>query len=123
MTQYQLHSVSKPSDAELAQAIATMSGDADISPEELMQASLVIVGEACSLMGEDKKSQEETIASLTMSGLSPESSTPLVEKAAEIVNSSINNPGLTNDTQIEKKWSIVFFTISVVSVIWYFWLS
>lgn len=69
----------------LQEAISCFAeGALEKSAEQLTEAMMAIVGEACSLLDEGK-TKEETIAYLELNGLSEECSTPFVEKAVEIV--------------------------------------
>lgn len=90
MTQnLELAYVTRPSDEELQAAIHCFSEDANNEDGDFVNATLAIVGEACTLLAEGK-SEEETIASLGERGLSADCATPFVEKAREIVQSNRN---------------------------------
>lgn len=87
---YLLTSVTKPSETELEEAILCFVDDkSEKSATEAWKAAMAIMGEACSLL-DDGKTIADVINSLADQGLSEECSTPLVEKANEIVQSSNN---------------------------------
>lgn len=93
MTQnLELAYVTRPSDEELQAAIHCFSEDANNEDSDFVNATLAIVGEACTLLAEGK-SEAETMASLGERGLSADCAAPFVEKAREIVASeSLQNP-------------------------------
>ncbi|QYF93549.1 hypothetical protein KY495_23310 [Massilia sp. PAMC28688] len=84
-------SITKPDDAALQDAIAHFHTDAgDKSAEALLAAGLVIVGEACSQLEEEGKSQEDVVASLSAQGLDPAIAGTWVAKAHEVINDTVN---------------------------------
>lgn len=95
--EYLLTSVTKPSETELEEAILCFVDDkSEKSGTEAWKAAMAIIGEACSLL-DDGKTIADVINSLADQGLSEECSTPLVEKANEIVQSSNSVDANTED--------------------------
>lgn len=91
MSDYRVLSITKPDDDALQDAIAHFHNEAeDKSPEALLAAGLVIVGEACSQLEEGGKSQEDVVASLSARGLDPAIAGTWVAKAHDVVNDTVN---------------------------------
>lgn len=85
------YSLTRPEPADLQEAINEYKkGAGESTTEDLLHAMLVIIGEACSQLEEQKKSPDEVTASLVASGLSSKVSSICVSKAQETVNSVIN---------------------------------
>lgn len=91
MPEAELVAISRPDKATLLEAARQMKEDFDVlPPQQMMEASMIIVGEACAQLDTDKKTSTEVIASLRECGMSEEVAAVWVRKAEEIVNSTIN---------------------------------
>lgn len=121
----ELVAVARPERATLLEAARQIREDFDtLSPTQMMEATLVIVGEACAQLDTDKKSPAEVIASLSECGMSAEAAEVWVRKAEEVVNSAINK-----DPEVYAResggWGIsvgtIVFFAAVAGLLFFIW--
>ncbi|MDP9766521.1 hypothetical protein [Deinococcus enclensis] len=82
-----LIALQQPSEAELQAAIATLQSGREMSGEEVLEATLPVIGEACALY-ETGTSREDVVAALVARGVEAGSAQVMTDKAVEIVESN-----------------------------------
>lgn len=113
--------IGRPDSATLDRAIADYAqASASGSGQAMMNAALVIIGEACAQLDTEKKSREEVIASLGARGLHPDVASALVDKAAETVSCKANShselaPGQTTGGLGVGHFAVIIVVAAIVA--------
>jgi hypothetical protein len=124
---WSIKTIEKPSEMDLQRAIQVLQGDDVWSSSSLMEHSLVIIGEAASLLVEGK-SRPEVLASLCDRGLSADLAEPLLKKALEIGR---RDTVPAESVHAESRWNriigsgrsrigIVLVVLGVIAAYWLF---
>lgn len=125
MSNLELIAVSRPDPATLQAAISRLNEGFDVhTPEQMLEAGLIVVGEACSQLDNEKKSTAQVVASLGEHGLPQERAEPWVEKAQEVVHSGINqDPGQSPHERAGSTIpvSAIVFVVVTAVMIYFLW--